>query len=251
MTARPRSNYSIELDHSGPVPLYYQVARELERAIKEGRIERGGFLGNEVELSEEWQVSRPTVRRAIQELVDQGLLVRQRGVGTQVVNDAIRPTTRVSSLFDELQKAGRSPGSAVLAMELVAGDARITDQLGLPRGATVLYLERCRTIDGKRLAIIRNWVVPTFVSGLTVDWLIKGGLYAYLRSKGCFPHYATQQVGARNASPVDSALLGLPVGAAVLAMRTCMQDRQGNKVDTGEMICDASAYSLDLTVIEA
>ncbi len=251
MTARPRSDYSIVVDHSGPVPLYYQVARELERAISEGRLERGGFLGNEVELSEEWQVSRPTVRRAIQELVDQGLLVRQRGVGTQVVNDAVRPTTRVSSLFDELHKAGRSPGSVVLAMELVPGDARITDQLGLHRGASVLYLERCRMVDGKRLAIIRNWIVPSYTAGLTVERLMSGGLYAYLRSKGCFPHYATQQVGARNASPVDAALLGLPVGAAVLTMRTCMQDRQGNKVDTGEMTCDASAYSLDLTVVES
>jgi GntR family transcriptional regulator len=247
MTARPHSEYTIVLDHNGPVPLYYQVARELERAITEGRIERGGFLGNEVELSDLWHVSRPTVRRAIQELVDQGLLVRQRGVGTQ----AVRPTTRVSSLFDELQKAGRSPASAVLAMELVPGDARITDQLGLQRGATVLYLERCRIVDGKHLAIIRNWVTSKFVDDLTVDALMAGGLYAYLRSKGCFPHYATQQVGARNASPVDAALLGLPVGGAVLTMRTCMQDRQGNKVDTGEMICDASAYSVDLTVVEA
>lgn len=250
MATRPRSDYAIALDHSSPVPLYHQLARELERAISDGRIERGGFLDNEIELADELQLSRPTVRRSIQQLVDQGLLVRQRGVGTRVVNDVIRPPARVSSLFDELRLAGRSPTTVVLAMEQLPGDARTTDTLGLSRGASVLYLERCRIVDGTRLAIIRNWLVPLYAGELTVDRLYTGGLYAYLRSKGCFPHYAARKIGARNASPVDAALLGLPVGRALLTVTTCMQDRHGNKVDLGEMVCDASAYSLEHTVVE-
>jgi GntR family transcriptional regulator len=251
MASRTGSDYSIELDHSSPVPLYHQLARELERAIADGRIERGGFLENEVELADELQLSRPTVRRSIQQLVDQGLLVRQRGVGTRVVNDTIRPSARVSSLFDELQMSGRSPSTVVLAMELLPGDARITDILALERGAPVLYIERCRMVDGKRLAIIRNWLVPVFSNGLTVERLEAGGLYAHLRSNGCFPHFATRKIGAHNASPVDSALLGLAVGRALLTVTTCMQDRHGNKVDLGEMVCDASEYSLELTVVES
>jgi DNA-binding GntR family transcriptional regulator len=245
-----RSDFSIEIDKSSPVPLYYQVARELEKAIADGRVERGGFLGNEIELSEAWQISRPTVRRAIQELVDNGILVRQRGVGTQVVNDAVRPTSRVTSLYDELVSAGRTPTSTVLALEEIPGDAWVTKELGLPPGSNVLYVERCRLAGNRRLAIIRNWAFLGSVRGLTVEVLNSGGMYAYLRSQGIWPHYATQQIGARNASPVDAALLGLPVGAAVLTVRSTMQDRSGIKVDVTEMICDASSYKLDLTVIE-
>jgi DNA-binding GntR family transcriptional regulator len=242
VASRAGSDYAIALDHSSPIPLYHQLARELERAIADGRIERGGFLENEVELADVLQLSRPTVRRSIQQLVDQGLLVRQRGVGTRVVNDTIRPSARVSSLFDELQMSGRSPSTVVLAMELLPGDARITDVLGLERGASILYIERCR---------IRNWLVPAFSTGLTIERLEYGGLYAHLRSKGCFPHFATRKIGAHNASPVDSALLGLAVGQALLTVTTCMQDRHGNKVDFAEMVCDASEYSLELTVVES
>ncbi len=247
---RLRTDFTIEIDKSSPMPLYFQVARELEKAISDGRLERGSFLGNELELSEAWYVSRPTVRRAIQELVDNGLLVRQRGVGTQVVNSLVRPTSRVASLYDELANAGRLPATTVLAMEEIPGDAWVTHKLGLPSGSSVLYIERCRLAGNRRLAIVRNWAVPELVRGLTVEVLNSGGLYAYLRSRGVWPHYATQQVGARNASPVDSALLGLPVGSAVLTVRSTMQDRSGTKVDVSEMTCDASSYELDLTIVE-
>jgi GntR family transcriptional regulator len=248
---RLRTDFAIEIDKASAVPLYFQVARELERAITDGRIERGGFLGNEVELSELWQISRPTTRRAIQDLVDSGLLVRQRGVGTQVVNDALRPKARVSSLYDEMISAGRQPTTTVLAIETVPGDAWITSALGIAAGASVVYVERCRFANYRRLAIVRNWIVPSAAAGLTAEVLNSGGMYAYFRSQGIWPHYATQQVGARNASPVDAALLGLSVGAAVLTVNTTMQDRAGVKVETAKIVCDASAYSLDLTVIES
>lgn len=76
---------SIELDRSSPVPLYYQVAREIERAIQAGSLVPGDRLDNETELANRLGLSRPTMRRAMQDLVSKGLLVRKRGVGTQVV----------------------------------------------------------------------------------------------------------------------------------------------------------------------
>lgn len=76
---------SIELDRSSPVPLYYQVAREIERAIQAGSLVPGDRLDNETELANRLGLSRPTMRRAMQDLVSKGLLVRKRGVETQVV----------------------------------------------------------------------------------------------------------------------------------------------------------------------
>ena len=73
-----------DLDRSGPVPLYYQVSTRLEGAIHDGTIPAGARLENEIAIGQRLGLSRPTVRRAIQELVDKGLLVRRRGIGTQV-----------------------------------------------------------------------------------------------------------------------------------------------------------------------
>ena len=64
-------------------PLYFQVSRQIEAAIDSGVLAPGDRLENEISLADRWGLSRPTMRRAIQELVDKGLLVRRRGIGTQ------------------------------------------------------------------------------------------------------------------------------------------------------------------------
>ena len=88
---------TITLNRISPVPLYHQLSRQLVEAIESGRLPKGSFLDSEIDLAERWQVSRPTVRRAIQDLVDSGLLVRRRGVGTQVVSDQVRRPFKLTS----------------------------------------------------------------------------------------------------------------------------------------------------------
>lgn len=75
----------IDIDRSSPVPLYFQLATRLEQAISDGTLKPGTRFENEVVLGNRVGLSRPTVRRAVDELVSKGLLVRRRGVGTQVV----------------------------------------------------------------------------------------------------------------------------------------------------------------------
>src|SRR5215217_3356260 len=89
------------LDRSSPVPLYFQVAEQIE---------------NEIALAKELGLSRPTMRQAIQVLVDKGMLVRKRGVGTQVVHGKIRRSVELTSLFDDLSAAGQKPRTEVIAV---------------------------------------------------------------------------------------------------------------------------------------
>ena len=77
----------------------------------------GGRLANEVELADRLGVSRPTMRRAIQYLVERGMLVRKRGVGTQIVHPKVRRPVELSSLYDDLVKTGQSPVTEVLDFE--------------------------------------------------------------------------------------------------------------------------------------
>ena len=117
-SARPRRimDRTVTLNRLSPVPLYSQLADQLKDAITEGALSKGTFLGNEIMLADRWQVSRPTVRRAIQDLVDEGLLVRRRGIGTQVVND--RGTTAVRTVEPVRRSRGRwSPADDVGAVD--------------------------------------------------------------------------------------------------------------------------------------
>ena len=94
----------LDLDRSSPVPLYFQVSRQIEAAIDAGQLAPGDRLENEISLADRWGLSRPTMRRAIQELVDKGLLVRRRGIGTQVVHGRVKRPMDLTSLFDDLTR---------------------------------------------------------------------------------------------------------------------------------------------------
>lgn len=79
----------VVIDRSSPVPLYHQLAEQLTAAIESGRLGPGDAFENELALADRLDLSRPTVRRAIADLVARGLLVRRRGVGTTVASQVI------------------------------------------------------------------------------------------------------------------------------------------------------------------
>src|SRR4249919_1830431 len=99
----------ITLERNSPVPLYYQLAQSIENAIANGTLAPGDRLENELSLTTRLGLSRPTARQAIQELVKKGLLVRKRGVGTQVVRSQFRRTEALSSLNEDIARAGKIP----------------------------------------------------------------------------------------------------------------------------------------------
>jgi DNA-binding GntR family transcriptional regulator len=245
------ARFDIELDRSSPMPLYHQVARELERAIADGRLARGDYLENEIALAEQWQVARLTLRRSIQELVDKGLLVRHRGVGTRVVNDELPRLPRLGSLYDEIVEQGRTPRTSVLAHDRVVADDAVAERLALVPGSQVIYLERCRHVDGRRVAILRNWLTIEAAADITTSQLGEYGLYQLLRQRGIWPHSANRRIAARIANPIDAALLGVRVGAPVLTVDSTMQDKAGRRVEVSEQIHDGSDYVLELSVVES
>src|SRR3954471_20700009 len=116
----PRSPVGpVEVDRTSPVPLYYQVATRLQELIEKGEIGVGARIENEVDLAERLGVSRPTTRRAIQYLVERGMLIRKRGVGTQVVHPKVRRPVELSSLYDDLVAGDKEPRTEVLDLKVI------------------------------------------------------------------------------------------------------------------------------------
>ncbi len=245
------NDIAIVLDRVSPVPLYHQLAQQLAAAIADGRLAKGSYLDNEIDLAVNWQVSRPTVRQAMQDLVERGLLVRRRGVGTQVVSDQVRRPVTLSSLHDDLRAQGRTSSTMVITHDRVVADAAIAADLEISPGSTVVYIERCRSADGRRLALMRNWLRLDVAGGLTTVQLSRTGLYQLLQANGVRPHSAAQRIGAVAASPTDAAMLGVPVGSALLTMRRVMSDDSGTPIEVGEHVYDAAHYSVEMAVFGA
>lgn len=240
----------IELSRLSPVPLYHQLARQLKEAVASGAVPKGSFLDNELDLADRWQVSRPTVRRAIQELVDDGLLVRRRGVGTQVVNDEVRRPFSLSSLYDDLAAAGRSPTTDIIEIRHIPAPHDVAESLDLADGDRVVHLVRRRRADGRPLAVVRNWLLAAIADDITGELLAGNGLYALLRERGVRPHYARQRVGAKVATPDEAELLGIAEGAPLVTLHRVMQDDTGRAIEVADTVYDAAHYSVEMSVVE-
>lgn len=233
----------LSVDRGSPVPLYAQLARGLETAIGDGALPPGALLGNEIDLAGRLGVSRPTVRQAIQSLVDQGLLVRRRGIGTQVVHSRVRRPLELSSLYDDLAAAGQRPATRVLADRTEPAGPAVAGALGLPEGTEVRYLERLRSAHGEPLAYLRNHLPARLIGPDESARLTTTGLYRLLRAAGTLPHSARQTVGARAAGPAEAALLDEPDGAPLLTMERTTFDATGRAVEYASHLYRASRYS--------
>lgn len=237
------------LDRRSPVPLYYQLSQQLENAITSGFLKPGDRIDTEVEIAERHGLSRPTVRQAIQELVNKGLLVRRRGVGTQVVHAQLRRPVELTSLYDDLSRANHRPATTVLALRPIPADARVASALNLTDGAEVLYLERLRFDGEQPLAIMHNWLPGDLVT-TTVEELESSGLYELLRRSGVQMRVANQRIGARAATGAEAKLLSVKSGAPLLTMERTAFDDTGRAVEYATHAYRADSYSFETTLVE-
>jgi GntR family transcriptional regulator len=238
-----------DLDRTGHVPLYHQIATRLRDAISNGALPTGSRLENEVALAERIGVSRPTMRRAIQDLVDRGLLVRRRGVGTQVVGARVHRHLELSSLHEDLTRSGHATTTQVLRHELVPAPPLVASQLGIAPGVEVLSIRRLRFSDGVPLAVLENHLPPG-LSDITPEQLEEQGLYALLRNRGVSMRVARQTIGARAAARDEAHLLGIATGAPVLTMTRVVFDDSGASVETGSHSYVPDLYTFEITLVE-
>ncbi len=237
------------LDRTSPIPLYFQIAENLKEAIEAGTIAPGERLDNELELAEQLGVSRPTVRQAIQRLVQQGLVVRRRGLGTVVVAPRILRPVALTSLYDDLAVAQRAPTTAVLSLEEIAASDEIAQVLSLAVGTPVLSIERLRFADETPLAIMHNYLPAKLLQGRTEADLEQTGLYELLRSQGIQLHAADQVLAARRATAQEARLLQAPRSATVLTMTRTAFDLAGLPVEHGRHAYLADRYSFKMSLV--
>jgi DNA-binding GntR family transcriptional regulator len=237
----------IQIDRSSPVPLYHQLAEQLIAAISDGTLRPGDPFENEVAMSDRLSLSRPTVRRAISELVNKGLLVRRRGIGTTVANQMVHRRAELTSLYDDLQREGRTPHTDVLSLVCEAHDDRAAEALGVPPGTPLVSIVRLRYAGDLPLAILRNWLPPA-MNDLTAGELEKDGLYAVLRARGIRPTVARQRIGARNATAEERRTLHMSKAEPLVTMTRSAYDADGSPVEFGDHCYRADQYSVEVIV---
>jgi GntR family transcriptional regulator len=247
--APPVRELDITLERNSPVPLYYQVAQAIEHAINTGALGPGDRLENELSLTSRLGLSRPTARQAIQELVKKGLLVRKRGVGTQVVRSQFRRTEALSSLNEDIIEAGKIPSTRLLEYSVGALDQDIRDAIdvGTVSESEFIKIRRLRLADDVPLAILTNYLPTRFE--ITEEDMQSKSLYACLRSLGVNLKIAHQQISARLMTDDEAELLDAETPAACLTVDRIAYDDVGQFVEFGRHMYHAAQYSIQSSLV--
>lgn len=223
-------------------PLYVQLRRRIEAGIASGFLAPDTALPPEREIAALTGLSRVTVRKAIAELVERGLVVQRQGSGSSVA--ALRPKveqslSRLTSFTEDMARRGFRSEVEWLERGLVVPSPEEVMALGLRAGDPVARLSRLRKADGRPMAIER--------AALPVDILpdpaeVSQSLYEVLGRLGKRPVRAVQKISAVNLSAADAQLLGLAPGAAGLRIERTSYLPEGRVAEFTRSIYRGDAY---------
>jgi len=204
----------LEEKHSEGIPKYVQLAKILREKILAQEYRPDEQIPTEANLCKEYNVSRITVREAINKLVQESLLNRRQGRGTYVVHQKLRRNiAKVYSFSSDMQRLGLRPSSRVLSITRGEADALAAEKLHLPdTNRTVVVIARIRKANETPVLIETTIVPDTLCPGLIEKDLEKGSLYQILTEDyQLVLHHAEETYEAIILSNKDAKLLGCPV----------------------------------------
>ncbi len=234
-----RGQLTFSPDPHDSSPIYLQVARLLAQTIREGGYKPDEALPSERVLAETLNVSRVTARSAIDQLVEQGLIIRKRGSGNYIAPLLEQPLSRLTSFSEELERRGYTPSSRWLnrTVSVAMTDEQLT--LGLSPGARVARLERLRLADDVVMAFEVSILPQTFIAD---PMAVEGSLYEHLTSILQAPVRALQHIRALNAQPRLAEQLGIPDRQAVLFITRIGYLESGQAVELTHSYCRSDYY---------
>lgn len=208
---------SLRLDTNSPVPLHHQLQSQLRAAIVAGEYAPGDFLPGEMELVAITGVSRPTVRQAIERLARDGLVRRQRGRKTVV----LQPPRQASAYVLNAELAGRGAASSrVVSIKRSAPTVEAVEALSLGPRAEIIEIERVQLVDDKPVALERIVLPAHRVAGMEADGPPPAGaFYATLeRRYGLIATAAEEELAVTLLDERSAVGLGLAPGAPALTI---------------------------------
>ena len=214
-------------------PLYMQLQRNMREAVESRALAPESMLPTERTSAETLNISRVTVRKAVENLVREGLLTRRQGAGTFVAGRIEKNFAKLSSFTEDMEARGRKPSSQWILKDrgAVTPDESLT--LGLSPGTPVYRFQRLRMADGEPMALEIS-TIPAFAIG-ELD-RVGVSLYAALDETGHRPVRALQRLRAIPFTGEVARKLGIPEGSAGLFI-----ERRGY-LETGQTVEITQSY---------
>jgi GntR family phosphonate transport system transcriptional regulator len=212
-----------------------------------GEMIPGDRLPSEARLAEQFAVNKNTVRRALSELVAQGILRVENGRGSFVAESALRYAIRPETRFwENIVREGRAPSVDYRGSGVMVATPRVSAALELASGSNVVFIDSLGRADGKPIVLARHFFEADRFCDLPALCEEKGSIRAALRSLGIKDERKTVVVAAHVPTPEESELLDLPWPEPVIEVESIYCDQGGRPIDFGVARYASSKVRLDV-----
>ena len=198
------------IDFNSRIPFYLQLKELLLKEIESGHYKSGDKIPTEFELCDKYNISRPTVRQAVNELVQDGYLVRKRRSGTFVSPKIFMKNATIFRTFaEEISEEGLTHSAKLIKKEIFEATEELAKILKVQPGEPLFNIVRLRLANNEPL-VIRNSIIPCYLDpNLFEEDLEKLILYEHFSCKGYQPYRSKQTFQAVKASKKEAELLGI------------------------------------------
>lgn len=219
-----------ELDKHVPIPLYFQLKELIVQEIKSGKYEVDSLIPTEKEMSEQFDISRTTVRQAITELVQEGWLYRVKSKGTFIARQKIKQDflQRLETFAEQMNRIGVEPSTEVLDFKIMKASREVAENLKIQEGDQVIYLFRRRFGDKEPVVTVETYLPYDKCAFLKDYDFEKISLYNSLASNEQTRIYSARRfVEAVEATTKDVQYLKIKKGAPVQLFHTVGSNSEG------------------------
>lgn len=241
---------SEDLSTSSPQPLYRQLRELLRASILDGTFQPMEKLPSESELGERYGVSRITVRQALSDLRQEGLVFRISGKGTYVsVPRAAEPLVPLQGFSEAMHQAGREAQSRLLSISTLPADVRIAHALEVALESPVIEIRRVRYLDRAPISLDISFFRPELGQKLQAEDLASRDIFSLLENEcGLVLDHADVSIEATAADEAWCAVLALEAGAPVLRIERLTRDMQGHPIEYEHLFYRGDAFQYRLRV---
>lgn len=232
---------------SAEEPKYYRVRTTLERIIDD--LEEGDAVPPERALSEQFSVSRETVRQAMQDLIVEGRIER-RGRGTVVSAPKLVQPLSLRSYTEGAKQHGRVPGRILVSFNDIEADEAVGAGLGLAPGTPVMHLERVLLADGVRLGLESTYLPKHRFGGFYHSFDPGTSLYAAIRAEGVTFTSAEERIETALPSPREARLLETTTAMPLLLLHRRSLDAHGEPIEMVRSIYRGDRIAFQATLRE-
>lgn len=233
-----------KIDKNSVIPIYYQLAKIIKKQIYEGILKPGETLPAEHELVEMYGISRMTVRRALSELINAGMVYAEKGKGTFVAQPKLEDVVfELKNFHEEIKKMGLKPSARLLGVKIVKADQPLVKKLEVPLNTKCLYFRLLISANDEPLIYENKYVIYAKQKPILESELKDPSLSSLAAMHGdYFPIMSKRVLHASVVVKEEAAVLGVPPNTPVFVVEQILYDTEKKPIGWGKSVCRGDRF---------